>query len=54
MAIPLVGSLDWKSVLIGAVFVWFVLPFILSKFGSHSAPSKNTSSSGGVGSPSGL
>jgi len=28
MALPIVGSVDWKWFLIGALFVWFVLPMI--------------------------
>jgi hypothetical protein len=36
-----VKSIDWKSVLIGAVFVWFVLPWILSKFSRPAAASKS-------------
>ncbi len=29
--LPIVGSLDWKSVLVGVVLIWFVVPYLRSK-----------------------
>ncbi len=43
MSLPLVGSLDWKSVLVGAIFVMFVLPWITAKFHSTTSNKAQTS-----------
>lgn len=37
MRFPLIGTLDMKSVVIGALFVYFVLPWLMGMFAGRSS-----------------